>query len=221
MGTVSTPSYRNRVGYHAGLLWAMAAICSAALVMGYKATYLDIKQRMREDMQASLQQVIPSQLYDNDILANKIEIPVDSKVMAGKSVIQVYRASKENKITALAYQLTGNGYAGPIEIMLGVDINGKVLGTRVISHTETPGLGDKIEIKRDNWIEAFTGLTLGKPLVSKWKVKKDGGQFDQFTGATITPRAVVRAVKRGLEFFQQHKTELFTINPIKEAEGNE
>jgi len=221
MGTVSTPSYRNRVGYHAGLLWAMAAICSAALVMGYKATYLDIKQRMREDMQASLQQVIPSQLYDNDILANKIEIPVDSKVMAGKSVIQVYRASKENKITALAYQLTGNGYAGPIEIMLGVDINGKVLGTRVISHSETPGLGDKIEIQRNNWIESFIGLTLGNPPISKWKVKKDGGQFDQFTGATITPRAVVRAVKQGLEFFQQHRTELLAIQPIKEAEGNE
>jgi len=102
-----------------------------------------------------------------------------------------------------------------------VDINGKVLGTRVISHSETPGLGDKIEIQRNNWIESFIGLTLGNPPISKWKVKKDGGQFDQFTGATITPRAVVRAVKQGLEFFQQHRTELLAIQPIKEAEGNE
>lgn len=221
MGTVSTPSYRNRVGYHAGLLWAMAALCSAALAMGYKATYLDIKQRLREDMQASLQQVIPSNLYDNDILVNKLEITVDPKVMAGKSSIHIYRGSKNNKITALAYQVTGIGYAGPIEVMLGVDTNGKILGTRVISHTETPGLGDKIEIKRDNWIESFTGLSLGNPPVSKWKVKKDGGQFDQFTGATITPRAVVRAVKQGLEFFQQHKPELLVINPINEAEKND
>lgn len=221
MGTVSSPSYRNRVGYHAGLLWAMAAICSAALVMGYKATYKDIKQRLREDMQASLQQVIPAKLYDNDILNNKLEIAVDPKIMAGKSVIQIYRASMANRITALAYQVTGIGYAGPIEVMLGIDIKGNILGTRVISHTETPGLGDKIEIKRDNWIESFTGLSLGNPPVSKWKVKKDGGQFDQFTGATITPRAVVKAVKRGLEFFHQHKTELLHINPIKEAQKND
>ena len=218
MGTVRIPSYRNRVGYHAGLLWAMAAICSAALVMGYKATYHDIKQRQREDMQASLQQVIPSNLYDNDILANKLDIAVDSKVMAGKDVIQVYRASKENRITALAYQITGIGYAGPIEIMLGINTEGKVLGTRVIAHSETPGLGDKIEIQRNNWIESFTGLSLGHPPVSKWKVKKDGGQFDQFTGATITPRGVVRAVKQGLEFFQQHKTELLQINISTKAD---
>ena len=211
MGTVSEPSYRKRIGYHAGLLWAMAAICSAALVIGYKATFNDIQLRQREDMQASLQQVIPAQLYDNDILADKLDIPVDRKMMAGMEVIHVYRASKKNILTAFAYQVSGPGYAGPIAVMLGVDATGKILGTRVISHSETPGLGDKIEIKRDNWIESFTGLSLGAPPVDQWKVKKDGGDFDQFTGATITPRAVIKAVKQGLEFFQRHKNELLHI----------
>lgn len=221
MGTVSSPSYRKRIGYHAGLLWAMAAICSAALVIGHKATYQDIKQRQREDMQATLQQVIPAGLYDNDILADKTDIPVDSKVMPGKNVIRVYRASKQNAITALAWQVTGFGYAGPIEVMLAVTPGGEILGTRVISHSETPGLGDKIEIQRHSWIESFTGLSLGNPPLDKWKVKKDGGRFDQFTGATITPRAVVKAVKQGLEFFRQHKTELLQINPTAKANVNE
>ena len=212
MGTVSVPSYRKRIGYHAGLLWAIAAISSAALVIGYKSTSEPIKLRQREDMQATLQQVIPARLYDNDILDDKLDIPVEGEAMAGKSVITVYRASKQNQPTGFAYQITGFGYAGAIEIMLGVDTSGKILGTRVISHSETPGLGDKIEIKRNNWIESFTGLSLGAPPPEKWKVKKDGGQFDQFTGATITPRAVVRAVRQGLEFFQRHRTELVHID---------
>lgn len=218
MNTVRKPSYRNRVGYHAGLLWAMAAICSAALVIGYKATFDDIKQRQREDMQASLQQVIPASLYDNDILADKVTIPVDSRIMGGQDAITVYRASKGGQPTAFAYQITGLGYAGPIEIMLGVNMQGKILGTRVISHSETPGLGDKIEIQRSNWIESFTGLSLGAPTEDKWKVRKDGGQFDQFTGATITPRAVVKAIKQGLEFFQQHKNELLHINATADTQ---
>ena len=212
MGTVSVPSYRKRIGYHAGLLWAIAAICSAALVIGYKGTSDTIELRQREDMQATLQQVMPAELYDNDLLSDKLDIPVDGEDMAGKKVITVYRASKQNKPSGFAYQITGLGYAGPIEIMLGVDSNGKILGTRVISHSETPGLGDKIEIQRDHWIESFSGLSLGAPPAEKWKVKKDGGQFDQFTGATITPRAVVKAVQQGLEFFQRHRTELVHID---------
>ena len=130
----------------------------------------------------------------------------------GKTMITVYRASMQNKLTGFAYQVTGLGYAGPIEIMLGVDTSGRILGARVISHSETPGLGDKIEIKKHNWIESFNGLSLGAPSPEKWKVKKDGGQFDQFTGATITPRAVINAVRQGLEFFQQHRTELVHID---------
>lgn len=217
MSTVSEPSYRKRVGYHAGLLWAMAAICSAALVIGYKATLGDIQQRQREDMQASLRQVMPAELYDNDPLADKLDIPVDRKIMAGNDVIRVYRASRQNVPTAFAYEVTGTGYAGPIEIIMGVDVNGRILGVRVIAHAETPGLGDKIEIKKSNWIESFKGLLLGDPPVEQWRVKKDGGRFDQFTGATITPRGVVKAVKQGLEFFQRHKSELLRMKEAGSA----
>ncbi len=92
--------------------------------------------------------------------------------------------------------------------MLGMDAQGKILGVRVLAHKETPGLGDKIDVKKTDWILRFTDLSLGNPPVEKWKVKKDGGQFDQFAGATITPRGVVRAIKEGLEFFDAHKAQM-------------
>jgi electron transport complex protein RnfG len=97
--------------------------------------------------------------------------------------------------------------------MLGVDPQGHLLGVRVTSHKETPGLGDKIEEKKGDWILRFTGLSLGEPAIDKWKVKKDGGQFDSFAGATITPRAVVGAIRRGLDFFAIHREQMLEKQP--------
>ena len=109
-------------------------------------------------------------------------------------------------MTGVAYEVFGTGYAGQMKLMLGVDAEGRALGVRVLAHKETPGLGDKIEVKKGDWILQFDGLSLGNPPVEKWKVKKDGGQFDQFTGATITPRGVVSAIREGLEFFAAHQS---------------
>ena len=95
--------------------------------------------------------------------------------------------------------------AGDIDVILGLAADGKVLGARVLAHKETPGLGDKIEVAKGDWILAFDGLSLGNPPPERWAVKKDGGDFDQFSGATITPRAVVRALKGGLEFFAANR----------------
>ena len=97
---------------------------------------------------------------------------------------------------------------GEILVLMAVDVDGKMLGARVLKHTETPGLGDKIEIAKDKWILSFNGKSLGEPPADKWGVKKDGGVFDQFAGATITPRAVVKAVKGGMLFFSEHKAEI-------------
>ena len=98
---------------------------------------------------------------------------------------------------------------------MGLDSNGEILGVRVISHTETPGLGDKIEIKKSKWILSFNGKSLDNVTYSEWNVKKDGGIFDQFSGATITPRKVVLAIKRGLEFYKSHREELLNSNSDK------
>ena len=181
-----------------------------------RVTAQDIAARAIEDRQNSLSQVIPDSIHDN----NPVTDSVAMKDGQGNE-ITVYRATKEGKVTGVAYEIFGSGYAGKMKLMLGVDAEGKVLGVRVLAHKETPGLGDKIEVKKGDWILRFTGLSIGNPPVEKWKVKKDGGQFDQFAGATITPRGVVRAIREGLEFFATNKAQMMDLAapkaPMKEG----
>jgi electron transport complex protein RnfG len=122
--------------------------------------------------------------------------------------VTVYRARRAGKVEAVVFKVTGNGYAGPIDCMMGIDRNGHITGVRVIKHKETPGLGDKIEPAKSRWIYAFDDKSLGDPPAQKWAVKKDGGIFDQFAGATITPRGVVKAVKGGMDFFVKERSKL-------------
>lgn len=178
-------------------------------------TEKDIGVRAMEDRQNSLSQVIPDIIHDNNVVTNTITMKNDRD-----KEITVYRATKDGKVTGVAYEIFGTGYAGEIKLMLGVDASGKVLGVRVLAHKETPGLGDKIDVKKTKWILDFDGLSLGSPPIEKWKVKKDGGQFDQFAGATITPRGVVKAVKEGLQFFDAHKAEMLADNASKAPAPN-
>ncbi|MEJ2140803.1 MAG: electron transport complex subunit RsxG [Gammaproteobacteria bacterium] len=207
MATVSTPSYRKRLMYHAGLLGGMGLLASAILVLGNISTRNDIELRIKEDIKASINQVIPETMYDNDLLDDSVLIESSHAISENKNT-KVYLARTQNKVTAAAFQVTGTGYAGPIDIIIGIDAHEKLLGVRVIAHAETPGLGDRIEIKKDNWIAKFTGLSLSNTSKEKWKVKKDGGVFDQFSGATITPRAVVKAIHNGLLFFSENKQQI-------------
>jgi electron transport complex protein RnfG len=208
MQTVINPSYRKRIGYHATLLGAMGLFASATLVIGNIATEKDISLRIKEDMQVSLEQAIPPSNYDNDLFEDTIMINPEPSLPQSEK-IKIYRARMKTKIVAVAYKSTAIGYSGPIEIIMGIDKNGTLLGVRIISHSETPGLGDKVEVRKDNWITKFTGLGFSNTADEKWKVKKDGGQFDQFTGATITPRSVVKAIHGGLLFFEKNKETLF------------
>lgn len=166
----------------------------------------DIASRAGEDRLNSLSQVLPAELYDSSPLDHVLAINNSE----GKE-IKVYRAEKAGLVTGVAYEIRGTGYAGEIRLMMAVDAEGRILGVRVLAHKETPGLGDKIETKKSDWILRFTGLSLGQPPEAQWKVRKDGGQFDQFAGATITPRGVVAAVRRGLEFFQANKAQLTEV----------
>jgi electron transport complex protein RnfG len=203
MTTVAQPSYRKRIGYQAGLLGGFTLIAAALLVMGDIATRDTIALRKAEDLKASLAEVIPPAIHDNDLLAD----PLTLEGPDGEPLI-VYRALEGLQVTGLAYRISGFGYGGKIELLLGVDATGKILGTRVLSHAETPGLGDKMEVAKGDWILAFDGLSLGNPPAERWAVKKDGGDFDQFTGATITPRGIVGALRGGLEFFDKHRDTL-------------
>jgi electron transport complex protein RnfG len=196
---------KQRTMIHGVILGAFCLGFGILLAVTQRLTADDIAARAMEDRQASLSQVLPADIHDNNPVTDTITMKNDE----GKE-ITVYRARKAGQITGMAYEIFGSGYAGEIKLMLGVDAAGKVLGVRALAHKETPGLGDKIETKKGDWILKFAGLSLGNPPVDKWKVKKDGGQFDQFSGATITPRGVVGAIRKGLEFFAAHKAEMMT-----------
>jgi electron transport complex protein RnfG len=157
----------------------------------------------------SLHAVIPPEIHDNDLLDSTVRI--EDPAFSPKYPTIAYLARSGDKPVAVAFETTApEGYAGPIRIMIGIDISGEILGVRVLDHRETPGLGDAIEVERSDWILRFAGKSIGNPPVSRWAVKKDGGVFDQFTGATITPRLVVNTVKKTLLYFQQHKDTLFS-----------
>ncbi len=155
------------------------------------------------DQKAILEQVLPASLHDNDPLADTLTF--DQK--------QVFLARERDKVTGAAFEVAEPGYSGLIRVIMAVDRQGKILGVRTLGHSETPGLGDKIELAKDPWVLDFDGKSLGHPEPEQWGVKKDGGVFDQFTGATITPRAYVKAVKEGLEFFAAHKVAIIEARP--------
>lgn len=195
---------------------ALFAIVTAALIA---TTYVTTRERIAANRQAQqtqlLRQIIPAQLIENDLLDDTLELPAAE---LGYPQAIIYRARKNGQVSAVVLPvLTPDGYSGTISLLCGVYADGRIAGVRVLQHQETPGLGDKIELKKSPWILSFNGLAYHPDQAQRWAVAKDGGQFDQFTGATITPRAVVTAVKTALIFFNTHQTQLLTDHPTVEA----
>jgi electron transport complex protein RnfG len=198
---------KPRAAIHAVILGVFCLGFGLVLAITDRMTVEDIAARAIEDRQNSLSQVIPDSVHDNNLVADTIQM-----TNAHGKEITVFRARKDGKVTGVAYEIFGTGYAGEMKLMMGIDADGRLLGVRVLAHKETPGLGDKIEVKKGDWILRFTGLSLGNPAPERWKVKKDGGEFDQFAGATITPRGVVGAIRGGLDFFAANKAKLLEAN---------
>ncbi len=192
--------FRTTVSYQAILLGISTLIATTLLSFGNLATRDAIALRLEEDLKASISQVVPANLYDNDLLASALSV-----TDAGGEDLTVYRAQLEGETTVVIFEVRENGYSGVIRSIMAVAPDGTMLGVRILAHTETPGLGDKIEIAKDDWVLGFNGRSLDNPPRSGWRVKKDGGEFDQFTGATITPRAVVNSILGGLDFFAQER----------------
>ena len=175
---------------------------TALMAVTYRLTRSTIEANALKAKMDLIGTVLPPSLYDNDLLKDTVTLPgADGDVLA-------YRARHAGKVEAVVYQVTGYGYSGAILCVMGVSREGRILGVRVIKHAETPGLGDKIETSKSDWVHSFEGKWLGDPPADKWAVKKDDGVFDQFAGATITPRGVVKAVKGGMEFFAANKAQL-------------
>jgi Na+-translocating ferredoxin:NAD+ oxidoreductase subunit G len=190
--------FKRSMLYPTFLLGLFATVSAGLLVSGNILTKDAIAEREREDLQALLAEVIPGELYDNNLLESTVAFTHSNGEQA-----TAYRATREGEPVAVAFPISGMGYSGLISMLVGIDHNGKILGVRVISHTETPGLGDKIEARRSDWIFGFDGLPKDSSDNTSLKIKGDGGTFDQLTGATITSRTVVSTVRDGLMFFDK------------------
>lgn len=190
----------------------VAFVCIATL-LGAWALLRPRIEAVRERAQlAALADVLPPALYDNDPLRDRIE--ATDPLLGSVQPMPVLRARLHGKPSALVIEaIAPNGYGGPIRLRIGVRRDGTLIAVRVLDEHETPGLGDRIEIGKSDWITQFNGRSLHDPVAEKWKVRKDGGTFDQFAGATVTPRAVVAAVAKALQYYANNRDRLF-VSPV-------
>jgi electron transport complex protein RnfG len=188
---------------------SLVAIAGTALLVGVDLLTAErIAAQERRVMLEQLGQIIPEQ-YDNQLLDDRITFR-DERHFPNGQVVIAYRARQQGEARAVVLKFNAvNGYNGNITLLAGINSNGSLRGVRIISHKETPGLGDAIEIEKSDWVQNFSGRSLNNPEPDKWAVKRDSGVFDQFTGATITPRAVVHAVRLALEYFESNSEYLF------------
>lgn len=187
------------------------AASGAALVgLTFTQTIDDIKYNEKLTLLKKLNTIIPANRYDNDLLLDTLNIQ-PSSLLNTKAETLVYRARNKGQNVAVVFSsIAPSGYNGPIQLLIGIYANGQIAGVRVVKHRETPGLGDAVSITYSDWILGFNNKSISNPESKKWKVKRDGGVFDQFTGATITPRAVVNAVHDALLYFEKNQVTLFS-----------
>ncbi len=201
-------------GVRGALTLLVFAVIFTALMAGTYALTKDIvAENERKAKVALIAQVLPAGSFDNDIL--KDAMPQDAaalKQLNAEAGSQIFRAQKDGKTNAVVVEtIAPDGYSGKIKLLVGVGVDGRVLGVRVVAHKETPGLGDYIDAAKSAWIAQFEGKSLTAPQADQWKVKKDGGQFDYIAGATISPRAVVKAVKNTLDYVAAQHATLFGV----------
>ncbi len=193
----------------AALLAIFAVFGTALLSATHYATRDSIAESEKQAKLALIGQILPREIYDNDILKEVRELPPAIE-LGNRDATPLYLATQGGQPVAAVFEASApDGYAGKIKLLIVLKASGEISGVRVLSHHETPGLGDYVEIARDAWITQFNGLSLAKTLPNDWKVKKDGGKFAHRSGATVTPRAVVKAVHKALLYAQAHPTRFF------------
>lgn len=193
----------------AALILGAFSILGVGLVSAtYEGTKTRIAQNERMALLRKLHAIVPADTVNNDMIGDRIE--VSDMELLGAETSTVYRGRKDGQpVAAVLTPIVPDGYSGPIKLLVAVRVDGSLGGVRVVAHKETPGLGDKIEEEKSDWVLGFTGKSLGDPPLEGWAVKRDGGEFDQFTGATISPRSIVKAVKKTLLFVQNYGDQLY------------
>lgn len=196
------------------VLTALAIVGVAIIQTSFDATAARIAANERDAAMYQIREILAAEPYDNRP-ANDVIVVTHPDLLGGPQARKVYRARAQGEPVAVVMEtLAPDGYSGPIALLVGVYADGRLAGVRVTAHRETVGLGDRIELAQSNWVLDFAGERLGPAPHARWAVRRDGGEFDQFTGATVTPRAVVQAVRDALIYFEQHADELFApANP--------
>lgn len=207
--------FRNNILTTASAL-LIFSVAGAALLSGtFQLTRPAIERSELEAKTKLIAQTLPPGSFDNNLVKDARPLPIDP-LLGQKHPGQAYPASRQGQPVAVVLEAAApDGYSGEIRFLVGILADGSVAGVRVTGHRETPGLGDYIEVDKSPWIHEFDGRSLTNPQPVYWKVRKDGGRFDYMAGATITPRAMVKAVKKSLEYFQAHRAELLAA-PAKE-----
>ncbi len=202
--TTDTPIWKSGV-----ILALIAAVCTALVAITWTMTRERIAENQTAWLERSMQPALAGVFFDSAVTESLLTVqpPHD---LPGNQAALIYRVYAADEPVAALFAVTArDGYSGPIRLLIGIAMDGTVTGVRVVEHRETPGLGDKIEITKSDWVLQFDGHSLGNPELSGWAIKGDGGQFDQLTGASITPRAIINAITQTLQYFELHKTAIF------------
>ncbi|MDZ7923795.1 MAG: electron transport complex subunit RsxG [Marinagarivorans sp.] len=198
------------------ILGAFAVVTAGIIAVTFQSTKEQIAAEERKAASAALVDLIPKSRHNNDMLRDVITLNIDDSHALGLTTPTTINVAKwDGQAIALVIpSMAHDGYSGDIKMIVAINLDGTLAGVRTLSHKETPGLGDKIDLRKSPWIHSFDNLSLKNPSLAHWKVKKDGGHFDQFTGATITPRAVVKRVKKTLELFELQKNNWLKDIPV-------
>lgn len=200
--------FRQSIAQNAISLSLFAIVTAGIIAVTQGTTQARIEHNIKLAQTKALNEIIAPDSYDNSLVEDTLHIE-DPQLLPGSGSGDAYIARRNGKAFAVILPvIAADGYTGNIYSIVGILADGSIAGVRVLSHQETPGLGDKVEIRKSNWIEQFIGKSLTDPLPEQWSVKKEGGDFDQLTGATITPRAVVKSVYAALQYFQAHRERL-------------
>ena len=192
------------------VLSLFAAITAVAIGWTYLGTKAKIDYQVRRAEARQLLEIFPPDTHDNEIVDDVIEIAAETALLDIRDRRLGYRVRQGDTVVGVILPATArDGYSGDIRVLVGVRRDGSVAGVRVVAHRETPGLGDKVDLRKSDWVLDFNGRSLANPTLGGWNVEKEGGVFDQFTGATVTPRAVILATRRALEYATLNTTTLF------------
>ncbi len=199
-------------------LAVIAAICTTLVAATWTLTQARIAANEKARLERSLQPALDGVSYDSDLLGSR-RVLAPPHGLPGSEDAVVYRVFSADAPAAALFVVSASGYTGPIRLLVGVDTSGTVTGVRVLEHRETPGLGDGIEVEKSDWVRQFTGRSLSDPDLTGWAIRRDGGEFDQLTGASVTPRAVVNAVRDTLLYFEADRERVFMTTQSKPQDG--